>query len=66
MDREKNYTASTSICTVLLIIFITLKLCNLITWSWLWVLAPLWIPVALVLVIYFGFLIVAVVIDKFF
>lgn len=65
MDREKNYTASTSICTVLLIIFITLKLCNLITWSWLWVLAPLWIPVALVLVIYFGFLIATVVIDKF-
>lgn len=65
MDKEKNYTTSTSICTVLLIIFITLKLCNLITWSWLWVLAPLWIPVALVLVIYFGFLITAVVIDKF-
>lgn len=65
MDKEKNYTTSTSICTVLLIIFITLKLCNLITWSWLWVLAPLWIPVALVLVIYFGFLIAAVVIDKF-
>lgn len=66
MNKEKNYTTSTSICTILLIIFITLKLCNLITWSWLWVLAPLWIPVALVLVIYFGFLITTVVIDKFF
>lgn len=66
MDKEKNYTTSTSICTILLIIFITLKLCNLITWSWLWVLAPLWVPVALVLVVYFGFLITAVVIDKFF
>lgn len=66
MDEEKKFTINTSICTVLLVVFITLKLCNLITWSWLWVLAPLWIPIALVLVIYFGFLIMTVVIDKFF
>lgn len=30
--------------TLLTIAFIVLKLCNVITWSWLWVLAPLWIP----------------------
>jgi len=24
-------------------IFVTLKLANVITWSWLWVLSPLWI-----------------------
>ena len=23
--------------------FIVLKLCNIIAWSWLWVLSPLWI-----------------------
>ena len=28
---------------VLQIVFIVLKLCGLITWSWLWVLSPLWI-----------------------
>lgn len=27
---------------ILSLIFITLKLCNIITWSWWWVLAPLW------------------------
>lgn len=32
--------------TLLTIAFIVLKLCNVITWSWWWVLAPLWIPVA--------------------
>ena len=31
-------------CWFLTIIFILLKLTNLITWSWLWVLAPVWIP----------------------
>lgn len=36
---------------LLALIFITLKLCNVIAWSWLWVLAPLWIPVAAVLVV---------------
>ena len=34
----------TSLLTVL---FIALKLTGYITWSWWWVLSPLWIPVAL-------------------
>ena len=33
--------------TLLTIAFIVLKLCNVITWSWLWVLAPLWMPTAI-------------------
>ena len=28
------------------IVFITLKLVGTISWSWLWVLSPLWIPLA--------------------
>ena len=32
----------------LTIAFVVLKLCNVIDWSWWWVLAPLWIPLALV------------------
>lgn len=37
---------------ILLIIFITLKLCKVITWSWWWVLSPLWLPfVAVILVL---------------
>jgi hypothetical protein len=36
------------ICGVLLILFITLKLCGVIQWPWLWVLAPVWIPIVLV------------------
>lgn len=39
---------------LLTIVFITLKLTGVIAWSWLWVLAPSWIPLALVL----GFLFV--------
>lgn len=29
------------------IAFIVLKLCGTINWSWWWVLAPFWIPVAI-------------------
>lgn len=35
---------------LLAIVFITLKLMGYIaSWSWLWVLSPIWIPLALVL-----------------
>lgn len=30
---------------LLALIFIVLKLCNVIQWSWLWVIAPIWIPI---------------------
>ena len=42
---------------ILFLIFMTLKLTNNIDWSWWWVTAPLWIPVALVL----GLLVVALI-----
>jgi hypothetical protein len=36
-----------SLGTVLFIVFLVLKLTGTITWSWWWVTAPLWIPVAI-------------------
>lgn len=41
-----------SFCSLLAIVFIVLKLCGVIAWSWWWVLSPLWIPVLLVLGIF--------------
>ena len=41
--------------TLLGILFIALKLCNVITWSWVWVLAPIWVPIVLsILIIIFA------------
>ena len=37
---------------LLTIVFITLKLTDHIDWSWFWVLAPLWMPIALIIVIF--------------
>ena len=36
--------------TILFIVFLILKLCGTINWSWWWVTAPLWAPFALFLV----------------
>ena len=38
--------------TLLTVAFIVLKLCGVISWSWVWVLAPLWISFALGLVVF--------------
>lgn len=32
---------------ILTIVFIVLKLMNVITWSWVWVLSPIWLPIIL-------------------
>lgn len=39
------------LCSILTVAFIILKLCGVISWSWWWVLAPTWIPLAVALVI---------------
>lgn len=52
-NENKNNEKSGGIgfCGLLAIAFIVLKLCGVIAWSWLWVLSPLWIPIALALLI---------------
>jgi hypothetical protein len=53
MSNNSSKTASGGIgfCGLLTIVFIVLKLCKIINWSWLWVLAPLWIPTAIALIV---------------
>lgn len=35
---------------VLTIVFVVLKLCGVIHWSWIWVLSPIWISVGATLI----------------
>lgn len=37
-------------CGLLQIAFIVLKLCRVINWSWIWVLAPMWVPICIMIV----------------
>lgn len=50
MKNNKN-NVTTGFCDVLAIVFIVLKLVKVIDWSWLWVLAPIWIPLVLIILI---------------
>jgi len=47
------HTSSSGIgfCGLLTILFIALKLLGKISWSWWWVLSPIWIPILIVLII---------------
>ena len=47
--------------SILGIVFVVLKLCGVIAWSWLWVLSPFWIILALTIVL----ALVAIILEKF-
>ena len=44
-------TAGIGFFQLLTIVFIVLKLTDVIAWSWWWVLAPLWIPLGVSVII---------------
>jgi|WetSurSiteA1Bulk_404760.scaffolds.fasta_scaffold726505_1 hypothetical protein len=50
--NEKSGRRGLTLGDLLLILFIGLKLGGVITWSWWWVLSPLWLGWAIVLVIF--------------
>lgn len=52
-DKSTNISTNGGIgfLGALTILFIALKLTHVIDWSWWWVLAPIWLPTVIVLVI---------------
>jgi phosphoglycerol transferase MdoB-like AlkP superfamily enzyme len=55
MTESKSSSASavsggTGLPTILLVVFIVLKLTGVISWSWWWVLSPFWIPLGVVVI----------------
>lgn len=52
--KNKNASLPFAIFILLGIPFVALKLLGVIAWSWIWVTAPLWAPVALVVGLLIG------------
>lgn len=52
MKNEQVASNGLGLGTVLFIVFLILKLTNVIDWSWWWVTAPLWIPIGLAIMIF--------------
>nr|WP_325231034.1 hypothetical protein [uncultured Oscillibacter sp.] len=48
-----NKRTGLGLCDVLLVVFVVLKFIGVIDWRWGWVLAPLWIPILIALVVLF-------------
>ncbi len=51
MNQSNTTNSGIGFTGLLTIIFITLKLLEKITWSWLWVLSPIWITIAIMILI---------------
>lgn len=50
---NNNQSGGIGFCGLLTILFIGLKLGEVIDWSWWWILSPIWIPAAAILTIIF-------------
>ena len=50
-DSKSAGSGGVSLGGLLLVLFVGLKLTGFIDWSWWWVLAPAWIPAAVLLLI---------------
>ena len=59
-ERNEGTDIIRRILELLLVVFIVLKLTGVITWSWWWVLSPLWIPLAVGLIVTIIFLILII------
>ena len=62
MEKTKN--TSIGFLSILTLIFITLRLLGIITWSWWWVLSPLWIPLAVGAALLFLFILIGALNEK--
>jgi hypothetical protein len=54
MSQKQDSTPGQFLLIGVFLIFLTLKLCGVIDWSWWWVTAPLWMPFALGMVLLLG------------
>jgi hypothetical protein len=63
MENSSNSPGCLAWLSILLtVLFVGLKLTGYITWSWLWVLSPIWINIALIILI----IIIAGIVKSFF
>ena len=67
MIENKTKSTSLGIGTIIFLIFLVMKLGKIgdvANWSWWWVTAPLWIPMAFILIVLLVFLLIAVMVQK--
>ena len=63
-EDDVKITVCPGLCSMLFITFLVLKLTKVIDWSWWWITAPLWIPIALFLVLVLGLAVICAAFSK--
>ena len=58
-NRSNSASGGITFMGLLQVAFIVLKLCGVIKWHWLWVLAPMWISTIVLLLIFFVIILIA-------
>lgn len=51
MSNSNNSNGGIGFIGLLTLVFITLKLTGVIEWSWIWVISPVWVPLAILAVV---------------
>lgn len=57
MKVKTDVNGSIGFIELLQLVFIVLKLCGVINWSWVWVLSPLWISIVVMIIVILIFVI---------
>ena len=52
MENNPKSLISITFTEALMLVFIVLKLCGVINWSWWIILIPLWVPIALIILVF--------------
>jgi len=59
-----NMNANLSLLPIMLfVLFLSFKLAHIISWKWVWIFSPLWIPISIIIVL-LGIITAIVVIKK--
>ncbi len=62
--QKKNTSGGMGLLGTVQVVFIILKLCNLISWSWWTVLFPLWIVISIILLLIVAYAVIATASEK--
>lgn len=64
MEKRETVSGGIGFIDLLQIVFIVLKLVGVLTWKWVWVLSPIWIPLSLGIIILIIYAIVVFIGDN--
>ena len=57
-------TVGLGFADALALLFIALKLCGVINWSWIWVLSPIWISISFLGLIFLVIVVISIIADR--